>query len=62
MDKNKRFTRYRLYFICTLIAVFSQLAYTAVPAENELELAVIADLTNVAFSNDEWHRITGARR
>ncbi|AZQ85911.1 hypothetical protein EKO29_19065 [Colwellia sp. Arc7-635] len=57
MDKNKRFTRYRLYFICTLIAVFSQLAYAAEPEENELELAVIADLTNVAFSNDQWHTV-----
>jgi hypothetical protein len=54
MEKNSRLSHFKLYFICTLVAVFSQVAHAIAPIANNLELSVIASLSKVALKNDQW--------
>jgi len=54
MDKNNGLNHFKLYFICTLVAVFSQVAHAIAPIANDLELSAIANLSKVALKNDPW--------
>jgi hypothetical protein len=54
MEKSNRLSHFKLYFICTLVAVFSQVAHAIAPIANNLELSVITSLSKVALKNDQW--------
>jgi hypothetical protein len=54
MDKNNRLNHFKLYFICTLVAIFSQVVHAIAPIANDLELSAIANLSKVALKNDQW--------
>jgi hypothetical protein len=54
MDKNNWLNHFKLYFICTLVAVFSQVVHAIAPIANDLKLSAIANLSKVALKNDQW--------
>ena len=54
MDKNNGLNHFKLYFICTLVAVFSQVVHAIAPIANDLELSAIANLSKVVLKNDQW--------
>jgi hypothetical protein len=54
MDKNNQLKHFRLYFIYTLVAVFSQMVHAIAPITSDLELSAIANLSKVVLKSDQW--------
>ncbi|UUO23538.1 hypothetical protein FGD67_10085 [Colwellia sp. M166] len=57
MEKKNGLKMIKLYFIYTLVVLFSLVINAAEQDSNELELSTIADLSHVALKNDNWHTV-----
>lgn len=57
MEKNNGINHFKLYFIGTLLAIFSQVLHAVEPTANDLELSTIANLSKAALKNDQWHSV-----
>tara|TARA_R110000737_G_scaffold15284_3_gene31807 strand:+ start:3849 stop:5963 length:2115 start_codon:yes stop_codon:yes gene_type:complete len=57
MDKNSRLKNFPLYFICTLVTFFSQMAHAVEQTTHAIELSALANLAEAALKNDKWHTV-----